>query len=225
MKLCYDLFSGAGGAAKGYEDAGFHVVGVDHRPQPRYAGSEFVQMDVFEFLERYMAGEYPEADFFHASPPCQHYTRIAQRLERSVARKHPHLVPATRELLKATGKPWVIENVVEARPYMPNAITLCGSSFGLNVRRHRLFASDLLLFPLPCDHSWQTPRFRSLDGRRKQLASVVGVHGHLNYAGEMELREKAMDIAWMKPNELSQAIPPAYTRHLGEQIMWHLEAV
>ncbi len=214
-----DLFSGAGGAAMGYHRAGFEVVGVDIKPQSRYPFG-FVQADALEFV----AEHGHEFDVIHASPPCQRYTRIAQRNVRAVARKHPHLVPATREALEATGLPWVMENVVEARPYMPLAITLCGSSFGLDVRRHRLFESNMWLSPPPCDHSWQTPRFRSLDGRRKQLASVVGVHGHLNYAGEMALREKAMGIDWMNPDELSQAIPPAYTQHLGEQLLWHLEA-
>lgn len=220
--LLYDLFCGAGGAAKGYEDAGFRVVGIDCQRQPRFAGSGFIQLDVFEFMRRYGAGEYPEAACFHASPPCQHYTRIAQRLGRSVARKHPHMITDTRLALEATGLPWVMENVVEAREFMPNAIILCGSSFGLDVRRHRLFDSNSLLFSLPCSHSWQTPRFRSLDGRRKQAACVVGVHGHLNYAGEKEVRERAMQISWMTPAELAQAVPPAYTKFVGEQLLLHV---
>jgi DNA (cytosine-5)-methyltransferase 1 len=164
-------------------------------------------------------------DFIHASPPCQHYTRIAQRNVRAVARKWPDMIAATRDALQETGRPYVIENVVEARPLMRDAITLCGSSFGLDVRRHRLFESNLLLSPLPCDHSWQTPRFRSLDGRRSQLASVVGVHGHTNYKGELELRRKAMGIDWMNNVELVQAIPPAYTEYIGEQLLWQLESV
>lgn len=82
----------------------------------------------------------------------------------------------------------------------------------------------------PCAHYWQTPRFISLDKRRGnksvvpvhgggQLAGVVGVHGHHNYAGERELREKAMGIDWMSPYELTQAIPPAYTEHIGAYLL------
>lgn len=212
-----DLFCGAGGASMGYHRAGFEVVGVDIKPQPRYP-FKFHQADALEFCEAH--GK--EFDVIHASPPCQHYTRIAQRNVRAVARKHPALIVLTREALIATGRIYIIENVVEA-PLL-NGIKLCGSSFGLDVRRHRLFESNLFLWGLPCNHSWQTPRFRSLDGRRPQLASVVGVHGHQNYAGELAIRQQAMDIDWMKNSELVEAIPPAYTEYIGEQLMWHLKA-
>lgn len=212
-----DLFCGAGGCSVGYHRAGFDVVGVDHVFQKNYP-FEFHQADALE----YVAEHGHEFDSIHASPPCQRYTRIAQRNVRAVARKHPHMIPATVEALTATGRPWVVENVVEARPWMPNAVTLCGSSFGLDVRRHRLFESNLLVFGKPCDHAWQTPRFRSLDGRRSQLASVVGVHGHVNYRGEAEIRKAAMGIDWMTMAELSQAIPPAYTKYIGDILMLHL---
>jgi hypothetical protein len=99
---------------------------------------------------------------------------------------------------------------------------LCGSWFGLDIRRHRLFEVNFPAFSTPCSHHWQKPRYRSLDGRRKKLASVVGVHGHINYAGEFALRQRAMGIDWMSPEELSQAIPPAYTEWLGRQIMAYL---
>jgi DNA (cytosine-5)-methyltransferase 1 len=97
-----------------------------------------------------------------------------------------------------------------------------GSFFGLDVRRHRLFETNWPLMSTPCSHHWQQPRFRSLDRRQKDLASVVGVHGHLNYAGERELRERAMGISWMNPHELVEAIPPAYTELIGHQLMQHV---
>lgn len=98
---------------------------------------------------------------------------------------------------------------------------LCGSSFGLDVRRHRKFVSSFLVMPPACMHRLQTPRFRSLDGKHPlpYLASVVGVHGHINYAGEAELRNKAMGIDWMTQPELTQAIPPAYTEFIGGQML------
>ena len=199
--------------------ANFEVHGVDIEPQPRYVGERFFQADALEFVRAHGR----DYEFIHASPPCQHYTRITQRNRRAVAKKHPDLIDATRDALLATGRPYVIENVVEALPLMRSSIRLCGSSFGLDVRRHRLFESNLLLFGLDCNHSWQTPRFRSLDGRRKQMASVVGVHGHVNYRGEAEIRRKAMGIDWMSMPELSQAIPPNYTEFIGQQLRWHLE--
>jgi DNA (cytosine-5)-methyltransferase 1 len=112
---------------------------------------------------------------------------------------------------------------------MPAALDrfrLCGSSFGLDVRRHRWFVSNVVILSPQCEHHWQRPRFRSLDSRRKpgSLASVVGVHGHLNYPGEFALRCKAMGIDWMTNAELSQAIPPAYTEFIGRQLLAHIEA-
>lgn len=208
-----DAFCGAGGASAGYERAGFEVDGVDHVEQPRYP-YPMVVADALEYIARH-GHEY---DVIHASPPCQFAARITQRNQRAVARRHANMIPETREALLSTGRPYVIENVVEALRWMRHPIRLCGSSFGLDVRRHRLFESNVLLFGLDCDHSWQTPRFRSLDGRREALASVVGVHGHLNYSGELELRRAAMCIPWMTAAELSQAIPPSYTEFIGGQL-------
>lgn len=203
----------------GYHWAGFEMTGVDNRPQPRYP-FEFVQADALEYVTKY--GHL--YDFIHASPPCQPFSTIAkQQVVRGNlgADAYEDLIEPTRELLMTSGKPYVIENVRGAP--LKTMIQLCGSSFGLDVRRHRLFESNLLLFGMPCDHSWQTPRFRSLDKRRDTLASVVGVYGHCNYAGELHVRRAAMGIDWMSADELSEAIPPAYTEFIGEQLIWHLE--
>jgi DNA (cytosine-5)-methyltransferase 1 len=157
----------------------------------------------------------------HASPPCQGYSTQTARPDR-----HPRLIGAVRQRLADAGVPYVIENVEGARSELQQPIRLCGSSFGLDVRRHRYFESNVELRGLPCAHDWQLPRFRSLDMsmvRRGRLASVVGVHGHINYPGEFELRCKAMGIDWMTNAELVEAIPPAYTRHVGEQLLSHLE--
>ncbi len=216
----------------GYSRAGFEVVGVDINPQPHYP-FEFHQADALTFpLDGF--------DAIHASPPCQAHSSIAKQARlRIPGLEHPDLVPQTRERLTGSGVPWVIENVVGA-PLL-NAVTLCGSSFGLDLRRHRLFETgrfDLMLLP-PCAHGWQTPRFRSLDKRRNRprllstvpvhggsqlVASVVGVHGHINYSGERQLREAAMGIDWMSDYELTQAIPPAYTEWIGHQLMASLRA-
>jgi len=213
------------------------VVGVDIRPQPNYP-FEFVQYDALEWVGN------PESvhafDAIHASPPCQAHSTIAKQIRKlgKTKNEHPDLVPPTRELLQATGLPYVIENVPGAP--LTNPIQLCGSSFGLNVQRHRLFAlGGFYVLAPPCAHHWQTPRFRSLDSRRHKkrvvevvgtgnkhdttgLASIVGVHGNCNYVGERALREWAMDIDWMSPYELTQAIPPAFTEFIGTQLLAHL---
>jgi DNA (cytosine-5)-methyltransferase 1 len=209
-----DAFCCAGGATKGYQRAGFYVIGVDIDPQPNYCGDEFVQADALEFLA---GGAMERADASHASPPCPRYSTVTPKLARD---RHPDLIAETRDALDASDLPYVIENVVGSP--LRDPVQLCGSSFGLDVRRHRLFESNMPLLVPACDHGWQTPRFRSLDGRmvkKGRLASVVGVHGNVNYAGEFELRCKAMGIDWMTNAELTQAIPPAYTELIGHQLM------
>jgi DNA (cytosine-5)-methyltransferase 1 len=219
MKLL-DLYSCAGGAAMGYHRAGFEVVGVDIAPQPHYP-FEFHQGDAVEFL----AEHGHEFDAIHASPPCQFATTVSATARKHHGASYANLIPATRAELQKLDAPWVIENVEAARPHLVNPVRYCASSFGLDLRRHRLFESNVTLTPPSCDHGWQTPRFRSLDSRivkRGGLASVVGVHGNCNYAGEFPLRCAAMGIGWMTNAELVEAIPPAYAKHIGSQLLAHL---
>ena len=197
----------------GYHRAGFDVVGVDVRPQPRYPFA-FHQANALAFpLDGF--------DAIHASPPCQAFSTIAKQQRTRRRYDHPDLYASTRDRLEGSGAPWIIENV----PGSPLAtgVVLCGSMFGLDVRRHRLFEASFLMLAPTCEHGRQRPRFRSLDKRRHArgapLTRVVGVHGHCNYAGELDLRRHAMGIPWMESRELSQAIPPAYTEWIGRQLL------
>ncbi len=212
-----DLFCKAGGAAKGYHEAGFDVVGVDIAPQPNYP-FEFVQSDAVSYLEGIASVGVFSA--IHASPPCQaHSTQTADKS------KHVDLIPETRDALRLSGLPYVIENVQGAARHMVNPARLCGSAFGLDVRRHRYFEANWPIEGAPCNHAAQTPRVRSLRidrHRAGKLSPVVGVHGHLNYPGEFELRCAAMGIDWMTNDELVEAIPPAYTEYIGRQLLRHL---
>lgn len=220
--LLLDLYCGAGGCTRGYQRAGFRVIGVDIRPQPNYVGDDFIEADALEVLRdlveqsRFMLRQIVA---IHASPPCQHRSTVTPTHARA---GYVDLIPQTRDLLRATGRPYVIENVIGRGSPLIDPIRLCGSSFGLDVRRHRLFECSFPVMAPACDHGWQTPRFRSLDRRMVdagRLASVVGVHGNLNYQGEFDLRCRAMGIGWMTNAELTQAIPPAYTEHIGGYLM------
>jgi DNA (cytosine-5)-methyltransferase 1 len=207
-----DLFCGAGGATAGYQQAGFYVVGVDIKPQPNYCGDEFYQTDAMTFpLDGF--------DVVHASPPCHDHSNVTGRNRKAKGTAcTAWMLSAMIERLR--GKVFVVENVETAD--MPYSLLLCGSMFGLDVRRHRLFATSHLIPALPCQHHLQEPRFRSLDSRSKGLSTVVGVHGHLNYPGELELRRKSMSIDWMTNAEICQAIPPPYTKYVGERLIEYL---
>jgi DNA (cytosine-5)-methyltransferase 1 len=202
--LLLDLFCGAGGAAVGYHRAGFDVVGVDIKPQPHYP-FEFVQADVFEFLDEYDEWSALAVDVIHASPPCQAYTQ-AQRLH---GNEHPDLLPKTRVALRALEFPYIIENVPGAPMVAP--FTICGTGLGLGVKRHRWFETNFPVMSPPCGSHF----------------NYVTVFGH-----SVELRgnkakvrlktadgARAMGIDWMNRDELSEAIPPAYTQFIGEQLL------
>lgn len=207
-----DLYCGAGGASRGYADAGFDVVGVDINPQPNYP-YEFHQGDALN-----PPVDLTTFDAIHASPPCQFATAYKRRP--GVAVDAVNLIPATRWLLRDSGLPYVIENVESARSYMLNPVMLCGSSFGLNVRRHRLFETNWPLTGLRCDHAWQTPRFPPATNRTNLRCTVeIGV-----WRIPLATQHEAMGIDWMTLPELSQAIPPAYTEHIGRQLLERMEA-
>lgn len=215
-----DLFCGAGGAARGYQLAGFHVTGIDVRPMSRYAGDAFVQADALEFL----AEHGHEFDVIHASPPCQSYLNLGG-VNRSLGRTydHPDLIGVTRDALVATGRPYVIENVMDAARVLRASLMLCGTSFGLPLRRHRLFESSVLLMGRACDHGRFTePRYWTSwrPNGEQRLATTVQVYGQ---AGGTEHWPSAMGIDWMKLDELREAIPPAYTEYIGAHLRALLE--
>lgn len=210
---CADLFCGAGGAAMGLHRAGFDVTGWDIRPQPNYP---------FAFnLGDALAADLSGFDFVWASPPCQAHSNFRHMPNHSPG-KHPDLIPATRAKLQASGLPWIIENV-EGSPLV-NPCTLCGSSFGLLVQRHRLFESSMMLMELECEHGRYVADKPSLH-RLQGVSRVVGCYGHARGKGDtVALWREAMGITWMSRRELSQAIPPAYTEFLGRQVMRSLES-
>lgn len=201
-----DLFCKAGGATAGMQRLGWHVTGVDIDPQPRYVGEAFIQRDVLTLSVEYLR----TFDFVWASPPCQGFT--AYRRRPGHVRPQENLIPQTRELLRAAGVPYIIENV-EGAP-LESPITLCGSMFGLDVRRHRLFEASFPIEQPACAHHLQTPRFPPATNRKNLRSTVeVGV-----YRIPLATQHAAMGgCEWMNLHELSNAIPPAYSEWLGPQ--------
>jgi DNA (cytosine-5)-methyltransferase 1 len=299
--LMYDLFCKAGGTTRGYQQAGFRVIGVDIEAQPHHCGDGFIQMDWLEFMQRYMAGEFEPAQAFHASPPCQGYS-IMNNLPWLKNRDYPLLLLPVRLTLERIGLPYVLENVMGARhgskgltkrgleAHGLEAGWLCGTMFGLPFYRHRLFAANWLwLAPGHPKHTMNLhPRseryvyggtVKGLPGgaagldvkpkdpfHDKDGKSIMGP-GHLGkgqgirlaakrggtlphsytdgnrvmalqdwqngaqaagvgvgHAKGWRLAAEAMGIDWMKRAELTQAIPPAYTFHVGTQLRRRLEA-
>ena len=219
MKLL-DLFCCAGGASKGYALAGFEVTGLDVKHGKRYP---------FTYLRRdfdtVTVAELQEYDAIHASPPCQTHsiTKHLREAQGGTTSKLDLLEPV-RELLIESGKPYVIENVKGAP--LINPIQICGSAFGLKVRRHRLFESNIILEGTKCKHKEQGKPvgvYGAMNDNPQGLDKVTGkyVYGGTTAKTIEEARE-AMGIDWMIWGELVEAIPPAYTEYIGKQLMKEL---
>jgi len=204
----------------GYHMAGWDVTGVDLAPQPNYP-FRFVQADALTFpLDGY--------DAVHLSPPCQGYGRLRHR---SGGKVYPRLIAPMRERLfrEAPDMPYVMENVEDALPHLISPVMLCGSSFGLRVRRHRYFETNWKLVPVGCDHGWQDrhkpyrlyvgkARTNGLGYRESGIQQVFG--GNHNVGGRSHFfKSVAMGIDWMTETELNESIPPAYTALVGTQLM------
>ncbi len=223
-----DLFCGAGGAARGYHDAGFEVVGVDHVPQKNYP-YEFVQADITDEDFAYDF-DFMDFDVIHASPPCQVYSRINR------GEGHPDLLEWTQEfmdgLTDGDGLPmhqYIIENVPGAP--MPSAVQLCGSAFGglvvtaegtFELRRHRWFQTSFAMLAPPCAH--QYPALGVYGDLSKNMRLNNAVRGRSDRKAGIADAAALMGIDWMTGSELSQAIPPAYTRYIGERALEALGA-
>jgi DNA (cytosine-5)-methyltransferase 1 len=200
-----DLFCGPGGAARGYQRAGFYVVGVDISPQPHYIGDEFIQADALT----YPLGSF---DAIHASPPCQDYSKSLRHL----AGGYPRLIGPMRDRLKAAGVPWVIENVagaplpVQTDLFGAHGVELCGTMLGLEVIRHRLFETSFpVAAPRGCDHSKPTYNPYNANSRAQRNGG----------RDRDKLFNAAMGIDWTSGRETTESIPPAYTEYIGRELL------
>ena len=203
-----DLYCGAGGASRGLADAGYEVTGVDHVPQPNYP-YRFILGNALEQDPSWVAS----FDLIWASPPCQKFSAYRRKDPSAIGAEAKNLIPRTRALLAMTERPWIIENVPGAPLKKP--CILCGSMFGLDVRRHRWFETSSPIAQPPCRHDLQQggdyPQATNRTNRRKTCE--IGV-----WRIPLDVQQRAMGIDWMDLPELSQAVPPAYASHLARAL-------
>lgn len=233
-----DLFCGAGGATKGLQRAGFHVTGIDLKPQPRYCGDAFIQGDATN-----PPVDLHGFDFIWASPPCQAFTTLRAL---QGGKEYPNLIPQTRALLIDAGVPYSIENV-EGAPLGESGylIMLCGTMFGLQtpdgraeLRRHRLFETSYSIPLRPkCQHGGDCLSVHGTGGRsnnrlrhKRRAISVTGSTPQTDTITNIEREtftvneaRAAMGIDWCGMKGLSQAIPPAYSEFIAREFLRSVE--
>jgi DNA (cytosine-5)-methyltransferase 1 len=213
MKIL-DLFCGVGGASWGYHLAGCDdITGVDSNPyHARDYPFKFVCMDVLEFLA---TQDLSGVDFIHASPPCQRYSK-STAMFRAQGFIYPDLVEPVRIALQKTGKPYVIENVLQAP--IRKDILLRGDMFGLPLLKKRAFE---------CSFFIMQPGIPKKIGSVKagDYAQVIGdgqfvsQNSSVRFKGAKETVlqtwREVMQIPFAsKCTQLSEAIPPAYTQFI-----------
>lgn len=228
-----DLFCGEGGAAAGYAAAGFDVTGVDNSTarlsrypyESMYGDALTVLIDV-PFLDNF--------DVIHASPPCTGYTRGTAAIPDRLV-KYDRLIPVVRELLIATGKPYVIENVADAKPELVNPIQLCWTEFHdpgsvfdddrtpLQMFRHRLFESNVPLMGAGgCGHDRDVQVAGAYGGARRDKVEAREVRKGGYVPADLEVLRQLIGAPWMSETGCFLSIPPWYTRWLGGQLIDHL---
>ena len=200
----------------GYARAGFEVTGVDIEPMPHYP-FQFVQADAVAFL----ALNGFSFDVIHASPPCQAYTTMGNRYrgQGGKADSHARMISATRDLMPRF-TPYIIENVTGARDDLLEPVLLRGNMFGLTVDRPRLFETNWELVAPQRISASRVPAVgvygKAPDGRRL----FDRADGQMQRAASsLTQAQLVMGIDWMPWPELTQAIPPAYTEHIGRQLL------
>jgi DNA (cytosine-5)-methyltransferase 1 len=209
-----DLYCCAGGVSRGLIDAGFHVTGIDIVHQPRYVGERFICADVLSLTPEFLRS----FDFVWSSPPCRALSTMRHVHN---AKPHLNLIPQTRELLQTAGRPYVIENVEDARPHLRNPILLCGTMFdlgaaGRELQRHRLFETSFPVAAPSCVHSGR-PVLGIYGGHVRDRRRPKGKNHVSGSNLPITVGREAMRMPWATGQELSEAVPPAFAEYIARQ--------
>lgn len=217
-----DICCCAGGASEGYNLAGFEIIGIDIKAQPNYKHS-FIQADAIEIMndKRFMS----QFDAIHASPPCQGYSHATRDnstyVPYSQGKQTPKLISAMRVLMPPN-VPYVIENVVGAKNELISPFMLSGFMFGLAIERKRYFESNVFITsPQALQGRGYTKRYAEKNGIDYRDMSVTGKSRR---TGSIDTWRELMQMPWAgRAWELSEAIPPVYTKYIGEILMKHIK--
>lgn len=207
--ILLDLFCGQGGAASGYSEAGFDIIGIDIKPQPNYPFT-FIQADALT-----LPIDLNKIDAIHASPPCQSYSTM----NNGRGSTHPALIDDTRKLLSSTNLPYIIENVMGARKEMPDAELLHGGMFDIRTTRPRLFETNWRYLPPK-----KCPRPKDplgIYGHHEQNGRVLWRRkdGTAQLAATLKQAQEILSMPWADWRGVCEAVPPVYTKHIGQQLM------
>lgn len=230
--IVLDLYGRKGGAAKGYQQAGFHVISVDIEGHSAdNPADEFVQADALDYLSHIILtrGIQRRIVLVHASPPCQgQNTMTALNRARGIVDDHPSLVEPTRVLLDRLGLPYVIEQPTSSvKGTIRKDLTLCMDMFKGDmpppwVQKHRSFEfghwpGATPVQPKHAKHAGYVRGWRHGVYREGPYVAAYGKGGGKATVAEMQ---HAQGMPWVGDHfSLCEAIPPAYTRYIGEQFM------
>lgn len=228
-RIILDTYCGAGGVARGLVAAGWVVVGVDNDPAKlrQYPYAHYLG-DALEFIHKH-------GHEFHAiwaSPDCRGYSRATINLPDRLDR-YDREIAAVRDLLVASGKPYVIENVGDARPELLNPYLLCGRMFNLSATdtdgthlvldRHRYFETNWPMWqpehtPHYRDEEVQVAGLYGMGKNDKQEAKDVGA-GYVPSDGKVLADLLGIERGSMTRDAMYKAIPPAYSHYIGAQLL------
>jgi DNA (cytosine-5)-methyltransferase 1 len=226
MPKLLDLFCGEGGAGYGYHRAGFEVLGVDTaRARLKHYPFDWECEDAIKYLYAHGA----EFDAIHASPPCTGYSRATSALPDRLTR-YVRLIPVVRDVLLDLGKPYVIENVYDARRELRDPQLLCGRMFNLGavdddgtklvMDRHRLFETNWdLEVPAHEKHDTSLQVAGSYGGARRDKDEARNIRKGGYVPKSVDVQRELLGTPWMSEKGCWLSIPPVYAEYIGKQLL------